>query len=397
MLTRRPWLTAVAVWAAWATAVVALVAIASHANAWANSQAFAHYDGSLWPLFTWDYGWYELIAKLGYPAHQLTPVYAFFPLWPWLLRASGGIADWAWAFAAVLASTCLAFVGVALASPSRPSWRSAVVLACWPGSFLLLVAYPDALALAAAAWAAALALRGRPWLAGIVAAVAAGARPNGVLIAIPLALATRSGLTGRIFAAGAPIAAAGAVELFFWRRSGDPRVFFHAQSLPIWRRNGPSRLTKWPGHLAHAFETHIGLIVVGAIVAVIVIAILVRFVGWTYALGAAYVFLVLGLLLGAQSPVTRIESAMAAVAFGALVLLWARGRAYLPWALFATAVLGISFVSGSVISFGREALFAFPLFWTVADGPRLLRHPLVAVAAIAANVAYALTLTKYAP
>ena len=175
------------------------------------------------------------------------------------------------------------------------------------------------------------------------------------------------------------------------------RVFFHAQSLPIWRRNGPSRLTKWPGHLAHAFETHIGLIVVGAIVAVIVIAILVRFVGWTYALGAAYVFLVLGLLLGAQSPVTRIESAMAAVAFGALVLLWALGRAYLPWALFATAVLGISFVSGSVISFGREALFAFPLFWTVADGPRLLRHPLVAVAAIAANVAYALTLTKYAP
>jgi hypothetical protein len=397
VLTRRPWLTAVGVWAAWAAAVVALVVIASHANAWANSQALVHYDGSLWPLFVWDYGWYELIAKLGYPAHQLAPVYAFFPLWPWLLRASGGIADWAWAFATVLGSTCLAFVGVALASPSRTSWRSAVVLACWPGSFLLLLAYPDALALAAAAWAAALALRGRPWLAGVVAAVAAGARPNGVLIAIPLALATRSGVAGRVFAAGAPIAAAGAVEVFFWRRSGDPRVFFHAQSLPIWRRNGPSRLTKWPGHLAHAFETHVGLIVVGAIVAVIVIALLVRFVGWMYALGAAYVFLVLGLLLGAQSPVTRIESAIAAVAFAALVLLWARGRAYLPWALFATAVLGISFLSGSVTSFGRQALFAFPLFWAVADGPRLLRHPLVAVAAIAANVAYALTLTKYAP
>jgi hypothetical protein len=106
---------------------------------------------------------------------------------------------------------------------------------------------------------------------------------------------------------------------------------------------------------------------------------------------------VLGLLLGAQSPVTRIESALAAVAFGALVLLWMRGRPYVPWALFASAVLAASFLSGSVISFGREALFAFPLFWAVADGPRLVRHPLVAIAAIAANVAYALTLTKYTP
>jgi hypothetical protein len=144
-------------------------------------------------------------------------------------------------------------------------------------------------------------------------------------------------------------------------------------------------------------QTHTGLIVVGAIVAVVVIALLARLVGRPYALAAAYVFLVLGLLLGAQSPVTRIQSAVAAVAFPVLVLLWMRGRAYVPWALFATAVLATSFLSGSVTSFSREALFAFPLFWAVADGPRLVRHPLVAIAAIAANVAYALTLTKYTP
>ena len=40
---------------------------------------------------------------------------------------------------------------------------------------------------------------------------------------------------------------------------------------------------------------------------------------------------------------------------------------------------------------------AFPLYWAVAEGPRPLRHPVVAVTAIAANVAFALTLAKYAP
>jgi len=52
---------------------------------------------------------------------------------------------------------------------------------------------------------------------------------------------------------------------------------------------------------------------------------------------------------------------------------------------------------GTVTSFARQALFAFPLYWAVADGPRPLRHPLVAAVAVAANVAFALTLAKYAP
>jgi hypothetical protein len=396
VLTRRPWLTAALVWAAWAAAIVVYVVVASHANAWDDPQQWARHGGSLWPLFTWDYGWYELIAHLGYPAHILTPVYAFFPLWPLMLRASGPIPDWAWSFALVLISTALAFVGVAL-TDRRGGWRAAAVFACWPGSFLLLLAYPDALALAAAVWASWFALRGNPWIAGPIAAVAAAARPNGVLIAIPLALVVRSSLPGRAFAVLCPVAAAGAVELFFWHRSDDPRAFFHAQALPIWQRNGPARLTKWPGHLEHAFQTHAGVLAVGLLIGLAVIAGVYRLAGRWYAVGVAYAFAVLALLLGAQSPVTRIQSAMAAVAFTALVLLWWRRREYLPWAIFATVVLGTSFFSGSVTSFAREALFAFPLFWAVADGPRLLRHPLVAAAAIAANLAYAITLTKYTP
>jgi hypothetical protein len=60
-------------------------------------------------------------------------------------------------------------------------------------------------------------------------------------------------------------------------------------------------------------------------------------------------------------------------------------------------VIGVAFFSGTVTSFARQALFAFPLYWAVADGPKPLRHPLVAFTAIAANVAFALTLAKYPP
>ena len=395
MLARRPWLTAIAVWALWAAAIVLFLAVMSSLDAWDDPLHWQRHGGPLWPLFTWDYGWYETIATYGYP-HVAGTVYAFFPLWALLLRASGGIPDWAWAFGLVLVSTALAFIGVAIGD-GRSGWRAAGALACWPGSFLLLLAYPDALALAAGAWAAAFALRGRPLLAAAAGAVAAAARPNGVLLAIPLALATRSGPGGRALAAAGPVAAAAAVQIFFWRRSGDWQVFFRAQSQPVWQRNGPSRLAKWPSHVASAFESHALLLVVAAIVAVAVVGLVYRRAGAFAAVAAVYVFVVCALLLGAQQASTRIESGLAAVAFAALVLAWRRGRAMLPWALFATAVLAASFLSGSVTSFGRQALFAFPLFWAVGDGPRTLRHPLLVAGAVAANVAYALTVVKYTP
>jgi len=261
---------------------------------------------------------------------------------------------------------------------------------------MLLLAYPDVLALAAAAWAAALVLRGRPYLAGALGALAAVARPTGFLIAIPLFFVARGRLP-RAVAAGAPLAAAAAVQIYFWRRSGDPRAFVHAQQLPIWQRNGPSRLSKWPGHVAHAFDVHAALLITGAIVAAVLIALAARRLNRWYAAALAYAFVVGALLFGAQTTLTRVESAVLAVAVPIVGLLWWLGPRYRPWALFATAVIALSFLSGTVTSFSRQALFAFPVYWAVADGPRQLRHPLVAVAAVVANVAFALTLAKYAP
>jgi hypothetical protein len=121
-----------------------------------------------------------------------------------------------------------------------------------------------------------------------------------------------------------------------------------------------------------------------------------RFGRW-YAGGLAYALIAAALLFGAQSTQATIESAVLAVAAPILGVLWWLGPRYRPWALFATAVVAVSFLSGTVTSFARQALFAFPIYWAVADGPRPLRHPLVAAAAIVANIAFALTLAKYPP
>jgi hypothetical protein len=397
VVTRRSAAAVTAIWAVWLAAVLGVVIGGVEAGAISDPHhSWPHYLGPLWPLFTWDFGWYRAVAELGYPHGHGGPFYAFFPLWPLLLRASGSIPDWAAAFAVVVVASGLAFLGVAASNPSRQGRRSALALACWPGSFMLLLAYPDVLALAAAAWAAALVLRGRPYLAGALGALAAVARPTGFLIAIPLFFVARGKLP-RTVAAGAPLAAAAAVQIYFWRRSGDPRAFIHAQQLPIWQRNGPSRLSKWPGHLAHAFDVHAALLITGTVVAAVLIALAAHRLNRWYAVALAYAFVVGALLFGAQTTQTRIESAVLAVAVPIVGLLWWLGPRYRPWALFATAVIALSFLSGTVTSFSRQALFAFPVYWAVADGPRQLRHPLVAVAAVVANVAFALTLAKYAP
>jgi hypothetical protein len=149
--------------------------------------------------------------------------------------------------------------------------------------------------------------------------------------------------------------------------------------------------------VAHAFSVHAFVLIVGAIVAAAIVFAVWRRLGTWYAIAVAYALVAAALLLGAQSTSARIESAVLAVAAPATGLLWWLGPRYRPWALFATAVVGVSFLSGTVTSFSRQALFAFPLYWAVADGPRPLRHPLVAGAAIVANIAFALTLAKYAP
>ncbi|HEY8235524.1 MAG TPA: hypothetical protein VIF85_02715, partial [Gaiellaceae bacterium] len=85
-------LAAGAVWAIWLAAVLGVVIGGVEAGAISDPlHSWVHYGGPLWPLFTWDFGWYHAVAEFGYPHGHGGPFYAFFPLWPLVLRASGSI------------------------------------------------------------------------------------------------------------------------------------------------------------------------------------------------------------------------------------------------------------------------------------------------------------------
>jgi hypothetical protein len=380
------------VWLAWLGALLATVGVGLAAGAYHWHLGWYEHKG-LWPLFSWDYNWYELIAREGYPAHAGGRQYAFFPLWPLLLRWVGTHWDVVIGAGATWAASAAAFFGVSAGLPPA-RLRSALALACWPGSFALALVYPDALALAAAAWAAGLALRGRPLAAGALGAIAALARPNGVLIALPLLWVGRRSVRGWIGAA-LPVAAAAVVEGYFWARSDRATAFFDAQRL--WGRGGPRNVPHWIDQAGRLLSHHGSLIAVFALAAVAALVVVWRRFGPWPTVVAGYACAVVFLLAATRSLEGFVDSARAALVLPLLVVLWRLGGRYRPWAAFATVVVASLLVSGTMQSFGRQSLFAFPIFWAIADGPRWLRSPVLAVAGFAGNVALVLLLTRFAP
>ncbi len=391
-MSRRDALRIGLVWLVWLGAILVTLAIGLSADAYVHAPGWLERHG-LWPLFAWDYNWYEHIARDGYPGGNGGREYAFFPLWPLLLRWAGTHWDVILGAGAAWAASAAAFFGLSAGLP-RARLHSALALACWPGSFALAIAYPDALALAAAAWAAAWALRGKPLAAGLLGAVAAFARPNGVLIALPLVWIGRRSVRGWVGAL-LPVAAAASVEAYFWARSDHARAFFDAQRL--WGRRGPSGLGKWADHLGGVLERHgllIGLLAAAATVALVLAYR--RYGFWPTAVGA-YICIVPLLLAATKSLQGFVDSARAALVLPLLVVLWRLGPRYRPWAAYSTVVIALLLLSGTIQSFGRQSLFAFPIFWAIADGPRVLRSPLLAGLGFAANLALVLLLTRFAP
>jgi len=390
---RRAYVPVVAIWMAWAGAVVATVAIGLDAGVYDHSKEGV-VGTTLFPFFSWDFGWYNAIAHHGYPA-VANRFYAFFPLWPWLLRASGPIPDWELAGVLTVVAGGLAFLGVAAGSPAGRPWHAALALACWPGSSLLLLAYPDGLALAAAAWAAALFVRDRPLAAAPLGAAAALLRPNGFLIALPLALLSRG--RGWVFklAAAAPVAAALAVESFFWERSGRVGAFFHAQKL--WGRSGPSGIGKWADHVWGLFQAHTAVIALALVAACAVVVIAWRRFGLSTTIVVAYACAVPVLLAATQSLQGFTDTARCVLILPLLVVLWRMGPRYRPWALFAGVVVLALLGSGLMHSFGRQSLYAFPIFWAIGEGPGWLRRRELAAVGFAANLGLALLITRFAP
>jgi hypothetical protein len=380
------------VWAVWLAVIAGAVLVLTTTGL--VDPAHRPAGGRFWPLWSWDWGWYSGLAQHGYPPRP-GPTYAFFPLWPLVLHASGPLPEWVVGGVVAAAASLLAFAGVAAAGADFVSPRkTALAMACFPGSIWLALAYPDGLAVAAAAWACVLAGRGRPLASGVSGVIAAAARPSGFLVAIPLAVtAARRG--GRFWLAPVfTVAATATVFAYFWERSGVANAFFRAQE--SWHHHGP---TLGLAHELIAYERVDRLTTAAtALVAATLLLLAYRRRRHRAAfLTAAYAICVTYVVLAAPTQLLRAERTLAAVVLPLVVLLWLKGPRYRVWATYASAVVGVSLLSGSLQGFGRQALLAFPIFWLVADGPPALRSRPAAALAIAANLVLLWTLKTFPP
>ena len=146
-------------------------------------------------LLAWDGRWYEAIAAGGY-ADAADPALRFFPLWPVLGRAASwipgigaGVALVIMANAAALAAGVLMHrLVVSETGDPRLARRAVRLLALAPPSFVLVLAYSEALYLTLALSMFLLARRRRWWTAAAVGYLAGLTRPVGALLAVPAAV-----------------------------------------------------------------------------------------------------------------------------------------------------------------------------------------------------------------
>jgi hypothetical protein len=193
----RGWLEArrtIITWWAASRALVFAAAFGLHlAHAPRGYFGAANFGPLFGPLETWNGVWYRLIAVHGYllvPGRQSDP--AFFPLYPMVLKllAALGLPV---ALAGMLLSNLL-FLAALLAFAALTTelfdrelaGRATVLLAVFPTTYVCSMIYPESLVLLASALTALFAVRRRWGACAATAAVTALARPEGILLLLPI-------------------------------------------------------------------------------------------------------------------------------------------------------------------------------------------------------------------
>ncbi|EST19231.1 mannosyltransferase family protein [Streptomyces roseochromogenus] len=191
----------------------------------------------------WDSVWYLHIAEHGYGTQlRITATgavqtdWAFFPLYPWLIRALRGLLPVTAGRAGLLiawSSAALAVCGIHAIGQHLYGRRVATALvALWavlPQSVVLGLAYTEPLFTACAAWSLYAVLRRRWLIAGTLALLAGLARPNGIAAAVAVAVAAahevvrQRGRASPGLLAGAVLGPLGWAGYVLWvgRRTGD--------------------------------------------------------------------------------------------------------------------------------------------------------------------------------
>jgi Gpi18-like mannosyltransferase len=156
-------------------------------------------------LTSWDGRWYLELVRLGYPDSipenitydQLEARAAFFPVYPWTVRAVDAVLPGGDTGAALFTNFLLGALSVVLVGllarrlfSVSVAARSMTLYAVFPGSFVLSFAYSEAVFLVLAAACLLFLIDERWLLAGLAAALATGARPNGVALVAACAVAS---------------------------------------------------------------------------------------------------------------------------------------------------------------------------------------------------------------
>jgi 4-amino-4-deoxy-L-arabinose transferase-like glycosyltransferase len=200
-------------------------------------------------LTSWDGRWYLELVRRGYPDsipadityEQLEARAAFFPVYPWTVRALDTILPGGDTFASLFLNFVLGAIAVLLVGllarrlySISVAARAMTLFAIFPGSFVLSFAYSEAMLIVLAAACLLLLIDERWWLAGLSAAVATGARPNGIALVAACGVASLIAIRRRRdwSSLAAPLLAPVGFVAFQWyvdRTAGERGAWFRVQ------------------------------------------------------------------------------------------------------------------------------------------------------------------------
>lgn len=201
-------------------------------------------------LTSWDGIWYLRIVRDGYPTVVRPGVTyfvpearaAFFPAYPTIVRVLDAVIPGGDTVAALMVNLVLGAVAMWLVGllarqiyNVRVAERAMILVALFPGSFVLSFAYTEALLITFGAACMWFLLKRNWWLAGLFAALGTATRPNGIALvaacAVASALAIRERREWRSLVAPL-IAPAGFVTFQLWlgHHANEAGVWFRVQT-----------------------------------------------------------------------------------------------------------------------------------------------------------------------
>ena len=291
--------------------------------------------GLLGALTSWDGWWYLGIARNGYHAAALAPGYhdyAFFPLYPLLVRILSFPIPRLDGLVAVLISNALFLVALALlyrltceVLDERRATLTCVYLCLFPFAWVFSMAYGEGLFLVLTLWALLEAEHGHAGRAAVLASLAGATRLPGILLMVPIAL-------------------------ILWRRVSDRRALAWLAFIPVFAAAFLA-YTAWLSGSLGSFAA--------------------EKTGWgSSGIGTAGA----GTSLGAGLDPLQASLLVTFLAYVFLLVYLRPDRVPLAYATIPVLTLAAVFARGELESVGRYGMVAFPFVWALAGrGSRWFR------------------------